>query len=66
MPFRSGFDLLRIIAERGLKGRAKVAIISGANREETILRAFQLEADDFIAKPFNPEVVLSRLRRLAR
>ena len=64
MPFRSGFDLLRLISERDLKGSSKIAIISALNREETILRAFSLEADDFIAKPFNPEVVVSRLRRL--
>jgi DNA-binding response OmpR family regulator len=64
MPFRSGFDLLRWISERGLKRESKIAIISALNREETILRAFSLEADDFIAKPFNPEVVVSRLKRL--
>ena len=28
--------------------------------------AFSLEADDFIGKPFNPEVVVSRLRRLLK
>jgi DNA-binding response OmpR family regulator len=66
MPFRSGFDLLRWISERGLKRQSKIAIISALNREETILRAFSLDADDFIAKPFNPEVVVSRLKRLVQ
>jgi DNA-binding response OmpR family regulator len=66
MPFRSGFDVLQWMSQRGLKRNAKVAVLSALNREEAILRAFSLEADDFIAKPFNPEVVTTRLRRLLR
>jgi two-component system response regulator VicR len=66
MPFRSGFDLLQWMSQRGLKGRSRVAVLSALNRDEAVLRAFALEADDFISKPFNPEVVTSRLRRLLR
>jgi DNA-binding response OmpR family regulator len=64
MPFRSGFDLLQWMSQRGFKDRTKVVILSAVNREEVILQAFALKADDFIAKPFNPEIVVTRLRRL--
>jgi DNA-binding response OmpR family regulator len=64
MPFRSGFDLLQWMAQRGLKHRTKVVVLSAVNREEVVLQAFSLKADDFIAKPFNPEIVVTRLRRL--
>ena len=43
-----------------------MVILSAVNREEVILQAFSLRADDFIAKPFNPEIVVTRLRRLLR
>jgi DNA-binding response OmpR family regulator len=66
MPFRSGFDVLQWMSKSGFKRHAKVAVLSALNREETILRAFSLEADDFIGKPFNPEIVATRLRRLLR
>jgi len=64
MPFRSGFDLLQWMSQRGLKHRTKVVMLSAVNREEVVLQAFSLKADDFIAKPFNPEIVVTRLRRL--
>jgi len=64
MPFRSGFDVLQWMSLTGFKRRTKVVVLSALNREETILRAFSLEADDFIGKPFNPEIVTTRLRRL--
>jgi DNA-binding response OmpR family regulator len=66
MPFRSGFDVLQWMTQMGLKRKTKVVVLSALNREETILRAFSLEADDFIGKPFNPEIVATRLRRLLR
>jgi DNA-binding response OmpR family regulator len=66
MPFRSGFDVLQWMSQSGHKRKTKVVVLSALNREETILRAFSLEADDFIGKPFNPEIVTTRLRRLLR
>ena len=66
LPFRSGFDLLQWLSQTGLKRRSRVVVLSAMNREEIIRRAFAMEADDFIPKPFNPEVVLTRLRRLLR
>jgi DNA-binding response OmpR family regulator len=66
MPFRSGFDVLQWMSQSGFKRATKVVVLSALNREETILRAFSLEADDFIGKPFNPEIVTTRLRRLLR
>ncbi len=66
MPFRSGFDVLQWMSQSGFKRKTKVVVLSALNREETILRAFSLEADDFIGKPFNPEIVATRLRRLLR
>jgi DNA-binding response OmpR family regulator len=66
LPFRNGFDLLQWLGQTGLKRRSRVAVLSAMNREEIIRRAFAMEADDFIPKPFNPEVVVTRLRRLLR
>lgn len=41
-------------------------ILSPSREERDILRAFELGADDYIQKPFNPSEVIARVRRLAR
>lgn len=63
MPFRSGFEILKVVRER--QGRApKIIMISAQSKDESVIRALDLGADDFIEKPFNPDVVIRRIRRL--
>ncbi len=52
---------------RGRMGENHGFVILSPSREERdILRAFELGADDYIQKPFNPSEVIARVRRLAR
>jgi CheY-like chemotaxis protein len=44
-------------------GRAKVMVISGANRSEPIAR--DLVVEEFVGKPFDLELLLKSVRRLA-
>jgi len=66
MPFRSGFDLLEWINDHRRHRPLKVVILTALGQDENLLRAFDLGADDFIAKPVSPEAVTGRLRRLLR
>ncbi|MFA6034298.1 MAG: response regulator [Myxococcota bacterium] len=63
MPFRSGFDLLTWINSSGLKQFTRVIMLTAQDPDQTSPRAFALGADDVIRKPFNPETVMSRLKR---
>jgi DNA-binding response OmpR family regulator len=64
MPRMTGFDVLAGI--RDLEPRPRVIVLSARGREEDVVRAFGLGADDFIAKPFNPQELLARIARLVK
>lgn len=61
MPGLSGFEVLRQLrsAERGT--RLPVILLTGSAQEADIERGFELGADDYIVKPFNPRELLSRV-----
>jgi DNA-binding response OmpR family regulator len=66
MRFRSGFDLLAWLRRRDAGSEMRVVLLTSQCLEENVVRAFSLGADDFIPKPFNPDVVKSRLKRLLK
>jgi DNA-binding response OmpR family regulator len=64
MPKIGGFDLLARINSRTVK--PKVLVLSARGREDDVTRAFELGADDYVTKPFNPQELLARVARLSR
>jgi DNA-binding response OmpR family regulator len=64
MPRMTGFDVLAGI--RDMEPRPRVIVLSARGREDDVVRAFGLGADDFIAKPFNPQELLARIARLVK
>ena len=64
MPKVTGFDLLMHL--RGRASRPRTIVVSARGRDEDVARAFQLGADDYLTKPFNPEELVARLARLLR
>jgi len=66
LPHKNGFELLeRLHPDRDLP-RLRVIMLSEQSQEDKIVRALDLGAHDFIQKPLNPRVVVSRLQRLLR
>ncbi|MCF0258892.1 MAG: response regulator transcription factor [Erysipelotrichaceae bacterium] len=63
LPDGSGLELLKKIRERG---SLPVLIISSNHNESTILRTFDLEADDYIEKPFRLAVLMAKTKALLR
>jgi|SRR5687768_14685158 len=53
MPGRSGFDVLRWMAERSLLGRIKVIVLSGSHEPQDAEKSRQLGAHDYIVKPID-------------
>ena len=65
MPRMTGFDVLAGLREMG-DARPRVIVLSARGREDDVIRAFSLGADDFMVKPFNPQELLARIARLVK
>ena len=65
MPKLNGFDVLTQIHE-GPAPRPRIIVLSARGREQDVMRAFDLGADDYMTKPFNPQELMARLARLLK
>lgn len=65
MPFYSGLEVISHIRNK-LKKDTPVIIFSSAGQEEMVLKAFSLGASDFMTKPFSPNELVIRVKRLFR
>ncbi len=63
LPKVSGLEVLKRIRETD---DVPVIVLTALNDEETILKAFNLGADDFITKPFSPRQLTARIRAVTR
>ena len=63
-PFISGFERVKILKERGTD--ALVLMLSSFNSETAVLKAFDLGADDFMTKPFSPNELSLRIKKLLK
>ena len=62
MPYRSGLEVLQHLNAVGIQ--TPRLILSASDKDETVIEAFELGADDFVRKPFNPGILMKRLQRL--
>ncbi len=65
MPYTSGLELIGIIKSNAAYN-IPVIVLSGIGEEATVLEAFQLGAEDFLTKPFNPSELTVRVKRLLK
>lgn len=65
MPYTSGLELISIV-KSNQKKKIPIIVLSGLGQEDTVMEAFQLGADDFITKPFNPSELSVRVKRLLK
>lgn len=63
MPFVSGLELISHVRNK-LELITPVIVFSSAGQEEMVLNAFNLGATDFMAKPFSPNELIIRIKRL--
>lgn len=63
LPFRSGLEIINFTKET--YENIPIIVVSALGEEEgTVVEAFNLGADDFVSKPFNPNELLLRVKRL--
>jgi two-component system alkaline phosphatase synthesis response regulator PhoP len=63
MPGSSGFDICQRIRQ---VSDEPLIMLTSLNREEDMLKGLAAGADDFLSKPFNPEILLARAQTVLR
>lgn len=64
MPYSSGLEIIAEVKQNN-KLNIPVIILSAMGQEQTVLEAFNLGADDYVTKPFSPNELCLRVKRLA-
>jgi len=63
MPFISGLEVISHVRNK-LEMKTPIVVFSAAGQEEMVLSAFNLGATDFMSKPFSPNELIIRIKRL--
>ncbi|AUP79796.1 response regulator transcription factor [Flavivirga eckloniae] len=63
MPFVSGLEVISHMRLK-LDSGTPIIVFSSAGQEEMVLKAFNLGANDFMGKPFSPNELIIRVKRL--
>ncbi len=63
MPYISGLEVISHVRNK-LKMQIPIIVFSSAGQEEMVLKAFNLGANDFMGKPFSPNELVIRVKRL--
>ena len=64
MPFRDGFDVLHDLKEAEDTSEIPIIIMSVKDREDEIVRGFDMGAADYVVKPFNALELAVRVRKI--
>ncbi|MCK3683613.1 response regulator [Maribellus sp. YY47] len=64
MPVMDGLELSKTIRENAETRFIPIIILSAKTDVTTKIEGFQLNIDDYIDKPFNPKLLLSRIRNI--
>lgn len=63
MPYVTGLELITYIRKERVSD-IPIIIISALEQDEIVLEAFKLGATDFITKPFRPNELILRIKRI--
>src|SRR3990172_8108011 len=63
MPGNNGFDVCQRIRQ---VSDAPLIMLTALNREQEMLQGLEAGADDFLSKPFNPDILVARARTVLR
>ena len=66
LPGINGLDVCRQIKQDDNTQAISIIIVSAKGEEADIVSGLELGADDYVAKPFSPRILLARVRALLR
>ena len=64
MPGQTGYDLCQVIKSHPARRRIPVVLLTGLTGPLDIVRGLEAGADNYIAKPYEPEHLLTRIRHV--
>lgn len=64
MPLMNGLEMCKLIKKHIPTSTIPIILLTAKNDKETELESIQLHIDAFIPKPFEPEILLSRVEQL--
>ena len=64
LPYVSGFQLIGEIRENPEWRHVPIVVLSAKVLEQDVVRALDLGANDYVTKPYRPQELLARLRRV--
>ena len=64
MPNLDGYGVLKAMRAQGIAPRTRVVILTCKVEERDFMRGWELGADDYLTKPFDPERLGRRLQEL--
>ena len=64
LPYVSGYQLITEIRESPSWQHVPIIVLSGKVLEQDIVKALDLGANDYLTKPFRPQELLARIRRV--
>lgn len=64
MPDKDGYQLCEYVKQHPLFGGTPVFLMSGVVNKEVAERAHQVKADELIRKPFHPQDLVARVKKL--
>jgi len=65
MPFSNGMEIISLVRNE-LKLKTPIIVLTSMGLENTELEAFHVGADEFVAKPFSPQVLGLRIEKILK
>src|SRR5262245_22110073 len=66
LPYIDGYELLAHMRASASWRSVPVVIVSARTQEQDIVRGLEAGADDYVSKPFKPDELRARIRRLVK
>lgn len=66
LPYVDGFEIVQRMRANPAWAAVPVLMLTAKNTERDTVRALDAGANDFVVKPFQPNELLARVRRLVR
>lgn len=64
LPSMNGFEILRRMREDSNLDNVKVIMLTSKNRTGDLEKGFSFEVDDYLAKPFKPQELVLRIKKV--
>jgi DNA-binding response OmpR family regulator len=63
MPVMDGFEFIKKVRSSGFFDDIPLLMLSGKEESKDKIKCFEMGADDYVIKPFNPKEIIARIKR---